>query len=181
MSTGPDIHLGRGDWRWVKLRSLKRRLGRPYDRHGSRADVTLPRFASGSAITMGKRHRPEASMSGRVLLPTIPYGKPGATHGHPMIRIGTAATDQANRICIAPNVLWLCRSKCFLPPISKDKRGSVRQRGPRARIQVIGDTGDRLIGVHPCLSAAKNACSGQSIASGRRVGISNAITLSSRP
>jgi hypothetical protein len=75
-----------------------------------------------------------------------------------MIRIGTAATDQGNRICIfiAPNVLRLCRSKCFLPPISKDKRGSVRQSGPRARIQAIGYTGDRLIGVHPCLSAAKN-------------------------
>jgi hypothetical protein len=65
----------------------------------------------------------------------------------------------------------------FLPPISKDKRGSVRQSEPTARIQAIGYTGDRLIGVHPCLSAAKNPCSGQSITSGRRVGISNAIAL----
>jgi hypothetical protein len=127
-------------------------------RDGRRADVTLPWFDSGGAMTKGTRHRPEAVISGRVLRPEIPYGKPGATHGHPMIRIGTAATDQGNRICIfiAPNVLWLCRSKCFLPPISKDKRGSVRHRGPRARIQAIGDKGDRLIGVHPCLSAAKN-------------------------
>jgi hypothetical protein len=101
-----------------------------------------------------------------------------------MIRIGTAATDRGNRICIfiAPNVLRLCRSKCFLPPISKDKRGSVRQSGPRARIQAIGYTGDRLIGVHPCLSAAKNTCSGQSITSGRRVGIPDASPpLSNRP
>jgi len=90
---------------------------------------------------------------------------------------------QGNRTCIfiAPNVLWLHRSKCFLPPISKDKRGSVRQSELTARIQAIGYTGDRLIGVHPCLSAAKKSWTGQSITSGRRVGISNAIALPPHP
>jgi hypothetical protein len=40
------------------------------------------------------------------------------------------AMEQGNRTCIfiAPNVRWLCRSKCFLPPISSDKRGSVLKR-----------------------------------------------------
>jgi hypothetical protein len=42
---------------------------------------------------MGKRHRPEAVMSGRALRPAIPYGKPDATHVHPMTRTGPAATD----------------------------------------------------------------------------------------
>jgi hypothetical protein len=32
------------------------------------------------------------------------------------------------RIFIAANVRWLCRSKCFLPPISADERGPVLQR-----------------------------------------------------
>ncbi len=103
-------------------------------RNWRRADVTLLRFASGSAMTKVKRHRPKSVISGQALRPAISYGKPGDTLGHPMIRIGTAATDQANRlrVFIAPNVRRRCRSKCFLPPISKDKRGSVRQRGPKS-------------------------------------------------
>jgi len=52
----------------------------PNGRSGRRADATLPRFASGRAMTMGKLHRPEAVMSGWVLRPAIPYGQPG---GHP--------------------------------------------------------------------------------------------------
>ena len=32
-------------------------------------------------------------MSGRDLRPAVPHGKPGATHVHPMTRIGSAATS----------------------------------------------------------------------------------------
>jgi hypothetical protein len=39
---------------------------------------------------MGKRHRPEAVMSGPALRPAILYGKPGATPVHPMTPTGTA-------------------------------------------------------------------------------------------
>ena len=104
-----------------------------------RAGVTLPQFVSGRTMTKGKRHRPEAVMSGRVLRPGGTVRKPGASHGRKMIRIETAATDQANRIRIfnAPNVRWRCRSKCFLPPIRNDKRGSVRPNQPTARIQAL--------------------------------------------
>ncbi|HEX3767792.1 MAG TPA: hypothetical protein VHT72_05410 [Puia sp.] len=42
---------------------------------------------------MGKRHRPESVISGRAIRPAISYGKPGATHAHPMTRIGTTPTN----------------------------------------------------------------------------------------
>jgi hypothetical protein len=49
----------------------------------------------------------------------------------------------------------------FLPTIRNDKRRSPRPNEPTARIQAMDDKGDRLIDVHPFLSAVKNPCLGQ--------------------
>ena len=64
--------------------------------------------------TMGKRHRPEAVISGRAIRPAISQGKPGATHVHPMTRIGTTSTN----LDLFPISIYIPRNGNLLPAAS---------------------------------------------------------------